>query len=162
MKKNAWKNGICCVLAMAATLSLSACEPKQQTGSTAAPGEQQQGTASQTVDGIKIEDVKEGSGQPVKADDTVSVHYVGTLVENGKKFDSSYDRNEPFTFQLGSGQVIEGWEKGLVGMKPGGKRVLIIPPDKAYGKDGSPPVIPPNAALKFEVELVEVQAAGGH
>lgn len=110
-----------------------------------------------TVSGIRIEDVEVGDGAEAKRGNTVSVNYLGTLASNGRKFDSSYDRNEPFTFKLGSGQVIEGWEKGIVGMKEGGKRILTIPPEKAYGPNGYPPVIPANATLQFEVELVEVQ-----
>lgn len=114
-------------------------------------------TATRSVSGIQIEDVVVGDGAEARKGSTISVNYLGTLTSNGRKFDSSYDRNEPFTFKLGSGQVIEGWEKGIVGMKEGGKRVLTIPPDKAYGPNGYPPVIPGNATLKFEVELVEVQ-----
>ncbi len=114
-------------------------------------------SSTKTINGIQIEDVEVGDGTEAKRGNTVSVNYLGTLATNGRKFDSSYDRNEPFTFKLGSGQVIEGWEKGIVGMKEGGKRILTIPPDKAYGPSGYPPVIPANATLKFEVELVEVQ-----
>ncbi|WP_443082986.1 FKBP-type peptidyl-prolyl cis-trans isomerase [Vampirovibrio chlorellavorus] len=106
---------------------------------------------------MRIEDVEVGDGTEAKRGNTVSVNYLGTLASNGRKFDSSYDRNQPFTFKLGSGQVIEGWEKGIVGMKEGGKRILTIPPEKAYGPNGYPPVIPANATLQFEVELVEVQ-----
>ncbi len=112
--------------------------------------------AVQVRDGIRIEDVKVGEGLEAKRGDTISVNYLGTLT-NGRKFDSSYDRLQPFVFTLGKGQVIEGWDKGLVGMKVGGKRILTIPSEKAYGEDGAPPVIPPNATLKFEVELVGVQ-----
>ena len=102
---------------------------------------------------LQIEDLKVGTGAEAKTGNNVSVHYVGTLT-TGKKFDSSRDRNEPFEFQLGAGMVIEGWDKGVVGMKVGGLRKLTIPPEMGYGKMGYPPVIPPNSTLVFEVELV--------
>lgn len=100
------------------------------------------------------EDLSEGSGTPVATGDTVRVHYTGTLM-NGQKFDSSHDRDEPFEFTIGQGMVIKGWDEGVVGMKPGGKRRLVIPPELAYGKIGSPPKIPGNATLQFEIELVQ-------
>jgi len=87
---------------------------------------------------------------------TVKVHYTGTLTD-GTKFDSSLDRGEPFSFQLGAGQVIRGWDEGVKGMRVGGKRKLTIPPDMGYGAAGAPPKIPPNATLMFEIELLEVQ-----
>ena len=90
------------------------------------------------------------------AGDTVSVHYTGTL-EDGTKFDSSLDRGQPITFELGRGRVIKGWDQGIEGMKIGEKRKLTIPPDLAYGAGGSPPTIPPNATLIFETELVSIQ-----
>jgi FKBP-type peptidyl-prolyl cis-trans isomerase len=102
-----------------------------------------------------IEDTKVGTGSAVKSGDTVSIHYLGTL-EDGTKFDSSYDRNEPFETQIGVGQVIEGWDKGVVGMKVGGKRKLTIPYQMAYGENGYGP-IPPKATLIFEVELVAIK-----
>lgn len=106
-------------------------------------------------DGLKIKDEVVGNGTEVKSGDTVTVNYLGTL-ENGTKFDSSYDRNQPFTTQIGVGQVIAGWDEGIVGMKVGGKRKLIIPPDLGYGSQnlGS---IPPNSTLIFEVELISVK-----
>lgn len=104
------------------------------------------------------EDVVVGEGQVAEAGDTVSVHYVGTLLD-GTKFDSSRDRGTPFSFELGSGMVIEGWDVGVAGMKEGGTRVLTIPADMAYGQRGVPGAIPPNAPLKFEVELMEVTKA---
>lgn len=156
MKKPTWSAVLCVCVATSALMLLSACEPKAAT--TPDNTSQTAGTAAtKSVSGIKIEDVVEGSGKVAQSGDTVSVNYLGTLASNGQKFDSSYDRNEPFTFRLGSGQVIEGWEKGIVGMKEGGKRILTIPPEKAYGEDGAPPVIPPNATLKFEVEMVKVE-----
>ena len=104
---------------------------------------------------MKIEDLKVGTGAEAKSGQTVHVHYVGTLT-NGSKFDSSRDRKETFDFRLGAGQVIEGWDKGVVGMKVGGLRKLTIPPEMGYGKMGYPPVIPGNSTLIFEVELVKV------
>lgn len=102
-----------------------------------------------------IEDIKVGTGQEAKTGDTVTVNYAGTLT-NGTKFDSSYDRGTPFTFQLGAGQVIEGWDKGIIGMKVGGKRKLTIPPELGYGATAYGP-IPANATLIFEVELLGVK-----
>ncbi|MGH2710668.1 MAG: FKBP-type peptidyl-prolyl cis-trans isomerase [Actinomycetota bacterium] len=96
-----------------------------------------------------------GDGAEAVSGKSVSVHYVGTL-EDGTQFDSSRDRGTPFEFQLGGGQVIAGWDEGIEGMKVGGVRELTIPPDLGYGASGSPPVIPPNATLLFEVELLGV------
>lgn len=104
---------------------------------------------------FKIEDIKEGKGREVASGDYVVIHYLGTL-ENGTKFDSSYDRGEPFETRIGVGEVIEGWDMGVVGMKAGGKRKLTIPPQLAYG-DREIGVIPPNSTLIFEVELLEVK-----
>lgn len=104
---------------------------------------------------LQIEDLQVGTGAEAKAGKSVSVHYTGTLT-NGKKFDSSRDRNEPFEFQLGAGMVIKGWDQGVAGMKVGGRRKLTIPPDLGYGPMGYPPVIPPNSTLIFDVELIAV------
>ncbi len=104
---------------------------------------------------MKIEDLLEGSGAEAKAGQTVSVHYVGTLLD-GTKFDSSRDRGTPFKFPLGAGRVIQGWDRGVAGMKIGGQRKLTIPPDLAYGARGFPPVIPANATLVFEIELLDL------
>jgi FKBP-type peptidyl-prolyl cis-trans isomerase len=109
-----------------------------------------------TKSGLKYVEQKLGDGKVAKAGDTVDVHYTGTLT-NGKKFDSSRDRNEPFTFDLGKGKVIKGWDEGVAGMKEGGKRKLIIPPELGYGKSGAGKVIPPDATLIFEVELLKVK-----
>jgi FKBP-type peptidyl-prolyl cis-trans isomerase FkpA len=106
-----------------------------------------------TGSGLKYVDLQEGQGDVAKAGQTVSVHYTGWL-ENGTKFDSSHDRRQPFGFKLGGGQVIRGWDEGVAGMKIGGKRKLIIPADLGYGARGAGGVIPPNATLIFEVELL--------
>ncbi|HEX5745239.1 MAG TPA: FKBP-type peptidyl-prolyl cis-trans isomerase [Archangium sp.] len=105
---------------------------------------------------LQVDDVKVGTGAEATPGKTVTVHYVGTLT-NGSKFDSSRDRNQGFTFRLGAGQVIQGWDKGVAGMKVGGVRKLTIPPDMGYGARGFPPVIPPNSTLVFEVELLDVR-----
>lgn len=108
------------------------------------------------TDKLKIEDIKKGEGQEVTSGDTVVMHYKGTLLD-GTKFDSSYDRDEPFETRIGVGRVIEGWEIGIPGMKVGGKRKLTIPSVLAYGESGAGDVIPPNATLVFEVELLEIK-----
>jgi len=105
--------------------------------------------------GVQIEILKEGAGIEAKNGNTVAVHYTGIL-ENGTKFDSSVDRRIPFEFTLGAGQVIRGWDIGVEGMKAGEKRKLTIPPDLAYGSRGAGGVIPPNATLIFEVELLGI------
>lgn len=108
---------------------------------------------------LEIEDVLHGSGDLAEKGHQVTVHYTGWLYKQGvqgSKFDSSLDRRSPFVFRLGAGMVITGWDEGVVGMRVGGKRVLIIPPDMGYGAYGAGGVIPPNATLKFEVELIDV------
>ena len=107
-------------------------------------------------DNTQIIDVKIGTGPPIKPGDTVMVHYIGTLT-GGKIFDSSKGRGQPFDFVVGRGTVIRGWDVGLVGMRVGGVRRLIIPPQQAYGDRGVPPVIPPKATLHFEVQLLTIQ-----
>jgi peptidylprolyl isomerase len=97
-----------------------------------------------------------GTGAEAKSGDTVTVNYVGVLYEGAREFDASWKRHEPFTFTLGKGQVIKGWDQGIPGMKVGGRRELIIPAELAYGKTGSPPTIPPNAPLVFVVDLLGV------
>jgi len=109
-----------------------------------------------TVSGLQFQDLKVGSGSPAAAGDTVSVHYTGWL-EDGTKFDSSRDKGTPFEFKLGGGSVIEGWDQGVNGMQVGGVRKLFIPPYLAYGEEGLGDIIPPNATLVFEVELLEIK-----
>ena len=114
-------------------------------------------TNSANTQELKIEDIKVGTGSAeVKSGDTISIHYLGTL-ENGTKFDSSYDRGQPLETQIGVGRVIQGWDQGVLGMKVGGKRKLTIPPDLGYGAQGVGNVIPPNSTLIFEVELVGIR-----
>ena len=104
---------------------------------------------------LQIEDIKVGDGTEATSGKKVTVHYVGTLT-SGNKFDSSRDRGKGFSFELGRGQVIKGWDQGVAGIKIGGMRKLTIPPDLAYGERGFPPVIPPGSTLVFEVELLGV------
>ena len=121
---------------------------------------QTEGSTVTTPSGLKITDTKVGSGAEAKNGQTCSMHYTGWLYENGakgQKFDSSLDRGEPFSFALGTGQVIKGWDEGVAGMKAGGKRTLIIPPELGYGAQGAGGVIPPNATLMFDVELLEAK-----
>ena len=112
-------------------------------------------SAIKTASGLQIEELVVGSGAAAASGQKVSVHYTGWLT-NGSKFDSSKDRNEAFVFPLGKGQVIRGWDEGVQGMKVGGRRKLTIPPDLGYGARGAGSVIPPNATLVFEVELLSV------
>jgi FKBP-type peptidyl-prolyl cis-trans isomerase FkpA len=159
------------VAALAATGCSSA---TQGTSQGAAPATQPQSAAPEAttpssapapsttagdVTELKVKDLVVGKGASAKAGDTVTVNYTGWLTD-GTKFDSSLDRNQPFSFPLGAGRVIEGWDKGVAGMKVGGKRELIIPPSMAYGEQGSPPAIPANATLKFDVELLSVSPGG--
>lgn len=109
----------------------------------------------QKIDGLVIEDIQVGEGAEVKKGDKVLMHYSGTL-ENGQKFDSSYDRGQPFECQIGVGMLIRGWDEGVPGMKIGGKRKLSISPQMGYGEHGVPGAIPPNATLLFDVEVVDI------
>jgi peptidylprolyl isomerase len=139
------------IASAAATLALFA----------AAPAVGAAGTHTVTLaDGLKYTDTKLGTGPAAKLGDKVVVQYTGWLDENGRKgrkFDSSFDHGEPFTFTLGAHQVIPGWDEGVAGMKAGGERTLIIPPDLAYGSQGAGGIIPPNATLIFDVELVRAE-----
>ena len=113
-----------------------------------------------TPSGLKIIDTQPGTGASPKTGQTCVMHYTGWLYDNGtkgKKFDSSVDRNEPFAFKIGVGQVIRGWDEGVSTMKVGGKRTLIIPPELGYGARGAGGVIPPNATLIFDVELLDIK-----
>jgi FKBP-type peptidyl-prolyl cis-trans isomerase len=108
-----------------------------------------------TPSGLKYVDIVVGTGQEAQKGQTVVVHYTGWLTD-GMKFDSSVDRGQPFSFALGAGRVIKGWDEGVAGLKVGGKRTLMIPPQLGYGERGAGGVIPPNAELIFEVQLLEI------
>ena len=160
-------------LATLAAVALAGC---QQTGTTeksstasstttaSAPSESPSATTGGAMEvqertlpgGLKVSDLKIGSGPMAESGRTVSVHYTGWLTD-GTKFDSSLDRGRPFDFKLGAGQVIRGWDEGVTGMRVHGKRRLTIPPDLGYGPQGAGGVIPPNATLVFEVELLDVK-----
>jgi FKBP-type peptidyl-prolyl cis-trans isomerase len=134
-----------------AVLLVSACAQQQ----AAAPSGSSGGTTVTLDNGLKIEDEVVGSGAELTSGKTAVVHYTGWL-QDGTKFDSSKDRGQPFTTKI-PGQVIQGWNQGMLGMKVGGKRKLTIPPDLGYGARGAGGVIPPNATLVFEVELIDVK-----
>ena len=119
-------------------------------------GIEETGEPIQYDNGLVVRDIVVGTGKIAENGDTLSAHYVGAL-EDGTVFDESYGRGQPIQFVLGSGQLIKGWDLGLVGMKEGGKRKLLIPPERGYGARGAGNIIPPNAALLFEIELVSVQ-----
>lgn len=132
-------------------LALANCGGKPDSDSVQTPP-----AAAPTSSELDIKDTKVGTGAEALTGSRVSVHYTGTLLD-GKKFDSSKDRGQPFTFTIGAGQVIKGWDQGVHGMKVGGVRELIIPPHLAYGERGAGGVIGPNATLKFEIELLGVE-----
>jgi len=139
-------------------LILSACgggdEPKG--GAAGAALEIDSAALTKTASGLQYQDLVTGTGQTAAPGQVAVVHYTGWLTD-GTKFDSSRDRGQPFSFPLGGGQVIAGWDEGVAGMKVGGRRKLVIPPDLGYGPMGSPPVIPAAATLVFDVELLELQ-----
>jgi FKBP-type peptidyl-prolyl cis-trans isomerase len=144
-------------IAFVVALALAACacsKPVDEPASDFKPAQGSPQPAAPTK--LVSEDLAPGSGRVAKSGDTVHVQYTGTLM-NGTKFDSSYDHGgDPFKFTIGKGEVIKGWDQGVVGMKVGGKRRLRIPPDLGYGTSGSPPTIPPDAGLVFEIELVSI------
>jgi len=137
-------------------LTVFGCTKSCSTGGGSAAAEDCK-PSSEPVTELKTVDVKTGDGTEAADGKTVKVHYTGQFISDCKKFDSSVDRGEPFNFQLGAGMVIPGWDKGVAGMKVGGKRVLHIPYGLAYGEAGHPGGIPPKSDLRFEVELLEVQ-----
>ena len=141
------------VLAVIAFFAIRALTDNSEPTSTQSPGSGANQVVTQS--GLKYEDLSVGTGPAAKVGDTVAVHYTGTL-EDGTMFDSSVDSGNPLEFTLGQGRVIAGWEEGIQGMQVGGKRKLTIPPDLGYGASGYPPVIPPNATLIFDVELVSI------
>jgi len=147
--------------ATATAVAMNACLSKLDLPPTATAGPvkppAQTGTPVKQADGLEYIDIKVGCGPAAQATSNVSVEYTGWLQSNGSKFDSSYDRSgTPFAFQLGQGQVIKGWDEGLVGMKQGGIRRLIIPGSLGYGAQGNAPKIPPNATLIFDVQMIAV------
>ena len=153
-------------LLMVAIFVLAACgggdDGESETGGssteeTAAAGSEDCPTDTTTTDsGLQIKEIECGEGEEAQKGDTLEVHYEGRL-EDGTKFDASRDHGSTFEFQVGAGQVIQGWDEGLIGMKIGGKRELTIPPDLGYGAAGAPPAIPPNSTLIFEIELVDIK-----
>ena len=145
------------IVVAAMTAGLACSQPVAQSPSSAGAAPANATAREVTLsDGLKYTDDQVGTGTEATAGKTVSVHYTGWLLD-GTKFDSSRDRGQPFSFPLGAGRVIKGWDEGVAGMKIGGKRTLVIPPDLGYGARGAGGVIPPNATLKFEVELLDVK-----
>ena len=155
---------LCAALAASGCGSSSSTESSESTGSTSA---EPASTAEKTKPKVTvpkgappkklvIKEIEKGSGATAKSGDEVTVQYVGVDYKNGKEFDSSLSRNEPFSFNLGAGEVIPGWDQGIAGMKVGGRRELIIPPNLAYGSAGAPPSIGPNETLIFVIDLVGV------
>lgn len=158
------------IISLCALLALAGCGDDSSDEETTSGGESKAAQSSEDTskkpkvtipDGeppqeLVERDLVEGAGPEAKAGDEVTVQYVGVGFDSEKEFDASWDRGEPFTFQLGAGQVIPGWEQGVEGMKAGGRRELTIPADLAYGEAGSPPAIGPNETLVFVVDLVEV------
>jgi peptidylprolyl isomerase len=146
------------LLSLALLTLLGACGPRGDARSGGFSAELGVDTTKMTrgPSGLWYTDVATGQGAGAEPGRTVRVHYTGWL-PNGKKFDSSRDRGEPFAFTLGAGQVIPGWDEGVKGMKVGGRRKLVLPPQLAYGEAGAPPDIPPNATLVFDVEVLDIR-----
>jgi peptidylprolyl isomerase len=148
------------LLTFVVALAQAGCpEPTSAPAASDKPPEFDASKAVKTPSGLRYIDLTEGKGPEVKGGDTVFVHYTGWLYNDDKvgwRFDSSRKSGEPFKFRIG-GDVIKGWNEGVQGMKVGGKRILITPPEVAYGEDGRPPAIPPMATLLFEVELLKIQ-----
>lgn len=151
------KNTLIVILALAGSLWAQTAAQKPKTPAvpnTKAPA-RVTGDGVKTASGLQYWDIRVGTGAVAKDGDHVRVHYTGWLT-TGKKFDSSVDANQPFEFTIGQSEVIKGWDEGVAGMKVGGKRQLRIPPDLGYGDNGSPPVIPPNATLIFDIQLLKI------
>ena len=151
-------------LSIVVAMTLAGCGGTSSSSQETQPAQPEAQTPAAPAQGdaateLQIKDTVVGTGAEAKAGDTVTVNYTGWL-EDGTKFDSSLDSGQPFQFPLGAGMVIKGWDQGVAGMKVGGKRELIIPPSLGYGAEGAGGVIPPNATLKFEVELLDVAPAG--
>ncbi|HEY3202618.1 MAG TPA: FKBP-type peptidyl-prolyl cis-trans isomerase [Thermoanaerobaculia bacterium] len=157
------KKEVALLLSAAFAGALAAASASADERKAASPSDSEKKSESRMIktgSGLQYEDVQVGTGASPKTGQTCVMHYTGWLWENGakgKKFDSSVDRGAPFSFPLGQGRVIKGWDEGVATMKVGGKRNLLIPPDLAYGSRGSGGVIPPNATLLFEVELLDVK-----
>lgn len=160
--------GACLALAIAGCGSGSSTTSSSSSEESTAPKEAEAATKKKTKPKVtvpkgappkklEVKDLEEGSGASAKAGDAVTVNYVGVNYKTGKEFDASWDRGEPFTFTLGAGEVIPGWDQGVAGMKVGGRRELIIPPSLGYGSAGAPPAIPPNETLVFVVDLEAVE-----
>lgn len=154
------------MLSLAALLLFAACGGGDDDGGDAGGGSDDETAAAADGDcpteptttdsGLQIKEIECGDGEEAERNDTLEVHYEGRL-EDGTKFDASKDHGSTFEFQVGAGQVIQGWDEGLIGMKIGGIRELTIPPELGYGEAGAPPAIPPNSTLIFEVELVDIK-----